>query len=142
MHGLILITIVHACIPCHVHLSHTGNEENIPEYGVFTSHYSDLTNALSSANGNLSDYFVSESIITIADNHTIHSKTDPYEKARFLLKPIEAALKIGFTPSFYKMLGIMRKHGNESMRSLAQKISQSNELRGSEFGNDKYKSYS
>ena len=114
--------------------SHIGNE--VPEYRVFTSHYSDLVNTLSSAN--LSEYFVSESIITIADNHTIYSKTNPREKAVFLLKPIAAALQSGFTPSFYKMLTIMENHGNESVRLLADKISQSNELTGSEFGNNSY----
>ena len=113
---------------------HTGNEKNVPEYSVFTSHYHELVSTFSSANVNLPDYFVSESIITIEDNHTIHSKTDPHEKAMLLLKPIVATLQSGSTTSFDKMLGIMRKYGNESMRLLADKITQS--LRGSEFGNN------
>ena len=110
--------------------SHTGNE--LPENGVFIEHYSQLVTALSSAD--LSQHFVSSSVITIADHHKIRSQSDPQDKAVTLLKPIAVALETGYSPSFYKMLKIMKTHGNESVRALADKISQSDELKGREPG--------
>ena len=110
--------------------SHAGNE--LPEKRVFTDYYSDLVTALSSAD--LSEHFVSSSVITIADHHTICSHNDPHDKAVTLLKFIAAAVNTGYSPSFYKMLKIMKTHGNEVMRTLADKISQSDELKGSKQG--------
>ena len=111
-------------------LPFTGNE--IPENRIFLDNYSDLVTTLSSAN--LSQHFVSNAIITIADHHNILSKTDSHKMAETLLRPIAAALEIGYLPSFYKMLRIMKKHGNESVRALADRISQSDELKGREPG--------
>ena len=100
---------------------------------MFTRYYSDLVDTLSSCS-NLSKHFVSASIITIADHHAILSESDPQAKAEKLLKPIAAALNTNFKPSFYKMLAIMNKHGNESTKSLVERIVQSDELKGSELG--------
>ena len=109
-----------------------GNE--IPENRVFLDYYSNLVTAFS--NANLYHHFVPESIITIADNHKIHSETNPLEKAEILLHIIGASLEIGYSESFYKMLAIMRVYGNESVKALANKINQSSGLKGSsDFGN-------
>jgi len=102
---------------------------------VFTRFYGDLVDTLSSCS-NLSKYFVSESIITIADHYAMMSENDPQAKADKLLKPIAAALNTKFKPSFYKMLTIMKRRGNESTKSLAERITQADELKGSELGNN------
>ena len=83
---------------------------------------------------NLSQYFVSSSIITIADHHLICSSNDAHHKAVTLLKPIATALETGYSPSFYKMLKIMKNYGNESVKALADRISQSDGLTATELG--------
>ena len=98
----------------------TGNE--ILEKRVFLKHYHDLVAIL--PNANLSQYFVSSSIITIADDHNISSSNDRHHKAVTLLNPIAAALETGYTPSFYKMLEIMKEYGNEPVKALADRIGQ------------------
>ena len=101
---------------------------------MFLDHYDVLVTTF--ANTNLYRHFVAQSIITISDNHKICCKTDPQEKAEILLRIIGVALEIGYSKSFYKMLGIMRDYGNEFVKALANKISQSSGLKGSDFGNN------
>ena len=105
----------------------------MPENRVFLKYYSDLVTTFSSTN--LYHHFVSPSIITLVDCHEICSEKNPDERAKLLLQKIGAALKINHSPSFYSMLTIMREHGSESMKRLANKISQSSELKGSDIGN-------
>lgn len=66
----------------------------------------------------------------------IKSTGNPQEKAEYLLQPIGNALQTGFTRSFYKMLDIMKTHGNDSVKALADKIIQSGGLTVC-HGNDK-----
>ena len=108
-----------------------GNK--VPEYRVFLDYYSELVTAFSSEN--LYHHFVRKSIITIADSHRIRSETDPRNKAEILLQPIGGALEYGYLPSFKEMLTIMKDHGSKSVKALANKISQSSELKGSDIGN-------
>ena len=107
--------------------------DEVPEDKAFLAHYGNLVTTLSLSNADLSPHFVSNGIITMADHYAIN-KSDPSEQAKNLLKPIAAALKIGYLPSFYKMLKIMKTYGNEALRELADKISQSDGVRESTLG--------
>ena len=105
------------------------------EHDVFINCYDEFVTVLS--NTNLSPHFVSRSIISLTDDHSLRLKTNPTDKADILLKPVATALKIGNPDPFYKMLAIMKEHGNETEKKFANKISHSSGLQSQDLGNIK-----
>jgi len=90
------------------------------EHTVFIKYYSDLINTL--RNTDLTQYFVTESVITVCDSEEITFASSPSVKSAILLRKISAPLEANLTSSFYKMLDIMAEHGNATTKELSAKI--------------------
>lgn len=91
------------------------------EYEVFKKTYSSLVDILNSTD--LYRYFVSEGVITLAENDEISAETNPIKKVEILLRIISSALENGYTKSFYLMLQVMVCYGNTATKELAKTIS-------------------
>jgi len=74
---------------------------------------------------NLYRYFVAENIITLDEEEEISCESNSIKKIEIFLKKVSSSLKTGFTVSFYKMLDIMRIHGNLATKELARNIKKS-----------------
>lgn len=71
------------------------------------------------------DHFASQNVITLAELRSISSVQDPTEKVRKLLNKISGPLESGGTSSFYKLLVIMKRYGNDATKQLAVEINKS-----------------
>ena len=88
---------------------------------MFIQYYSKLTSILQV---DLTPHFVTAKIITLSDEDEITKASTTSHKAamKMLLKPISSSLETGYTTSFYKILGIMRQHGNDAAQHLSGEI--------------------
>ena len=91
-----------------------------PEYNVFRKKYSALVDTLKTTD--LSRYFVSEEVITLADKEEISAESNPTEKVEMMLSKISSPLQSGHTKSFYVMLKVMASYGNRATKELARNI--------------------
>ena len=99
-------------------------DEQMKEKDVFTRHYASLCKTLTDIN-TLLPYFVSENIISISDHEWISVPNLPNsEKVVKLLSHISGPLEAGDAKVFHTMLDIMKKHGSQSTKDLADKISE------------------
>ena len=87
------------------------------ECRVLTNHYYQLTNMLFQTN--LIPHLVKEEIILPLDEEELSSISTSTKKAQFVLQKISAALQSGFSQSYYKLLNIMKSHGNCDLKQLA-----------------------
>ena len=99
-------------------------EDAIPELAVFQRHFNGLTRIL--FNTNLTPHLIAEGVIALADQEELNAKPTSSGKASFVLPKISSALAAGETGSFYKMLDIMKCHGNHDAQQLSTTIT--NEL--------------
>jgi len=93
-----------------------------PEYHVFKKQYSSLVNTLKTTD--LYRYFVSEEIITLAENDEISAESNPNKKVEVLLRKVSSPLESGLTKSFYMMLEVMASYGNTATKELARKVNE------------------
>ena len=91
-----------------------------PAYCVFKKNYSALINMLKSTD--LYRYFVSEEIITPAENDEISAESNPLTKAQMFLQKVSSPLESGQTNSFYAVVDVMATYGNRSTKELARSI--------------------
>ena len=90
------------------------------ELEVFICYYSQIVNSLSVET--LSPYFVSQNIITSAEQIEIFSVPSPIKAAGLLLSRISSSLIVGVTESFYGFLDITEQHGNIDSKTVATAI--------------------
>ena len=94
--------------------------ENVPELEIFRQHYSGLTTML--FNTNLTPYLIQEGVIALTDQEELNAIATSSGKAAFVLPKITSALKTDNTESFYKILEIMKCHGNHAAQQLSDTI--------------------
>lgn len=105
-----IITCMTICIVAH----------HSPEFEVFIEYYSQIISSLSFET--ISPYFVSQHIITQAEQLEILSFSSPIKAASLLLCNIASALNAGITESFYKFLDISEQHGHIGSKAVTTDI--------------------
>ena len=90
------------------------------EYKLFNDYYSKLVDIVPSTD--LSNYFVSEKIITLEDYDKIIRSPTPQEAAKIVLDKVLLQLQSGNSIIFNKMLLIMDHHGVATAKKLSQEI--------------------
>ena len=91
-----------------------------PEYEVFIEYYSQIISSLSVET--ISPYFVSQNIITQAEQLEILSFSSKIKSASLLLCNIASALNAGITENFYKFLDITEQHGHIGSKAVTTDI--------------------
>ena len=94
-------------------------EKVLIEYESFVKFYSELTTVF--CDKNYIPHFVPAKIISPNDVHSMSNLPDN-DRAVCLLKSISNPLECGEYQNFYKMLEIMRDHGNLHVQQLAENI--------------------
>ena len=61
-------------------------------------------------------------MIALADQEELNAKPTSSGKAQYVLPKVSSALTAGETGSFYKMLDIMKCHGNHDAQQLSTAI--------------------
>ena len=87
------------------------------ECRIFRNHYDQLTNLLFQTN--LTPHLVKEEIVLSSDEEELSYISTSAKKAQFILQKISASLQSGFSQSYYKLLNIMKSHGNNDVKQLA-----------------------
>ena len=90
------------------------------EYEVFICYYSQIVNCLSVEA--LSPHFVSQNIISPAEQMEICGVLSPIKAAGLLLSKISCALSVGITEDFYKFLDITEKYGTTDSKTVTTAI--------------------
>ena len=93
---------------------------DVPELEVFRQHYSGLTTTL--FNTNLTPHLIEEGVIALTDQEELNAIATSSGKSSFVLPKVTSALKAGETESFYKILEIMKYHGNHAAQQLSDTI--------------------
>ena len=115
-------TFTYSCLhlfPCKFSLYFYVGETSV-EYNTFIQFYDKLTTVFHDKN--YLSHFVPAGIISPNDVHHMSNLPDN-DRATCLLKKISAPLECGEKQSFYKMLEIMRDHGNLFAKQLAENMS-------------------
>ena len=99
---------------------------------MFRKQYSALVDTLKATD--LYRYFVSEGIITLAENDEISAESNPIKKVEMLLRKVSSPLESGVTKSFYVMLEVMASYGNKATKELARMINDMLQLPVSDHG--------
>ena len=99
---------------------HLAEYEVSAEYEVYICYYSQIVNSLPVET--LSPYFVSDKIISPAEQLEISSVPSPIKAAGLLLIKISCALDAGITESFYKFLNITEKYGSIDSKTVTSAI--------------------
>ena len=86
------------------------------EHRVFTQHYGRLTSLF---HRSLLPHLIAEGVLLQADLEEIDSASTSEKKAHIVLMKITASLDARLTESFYKLLAIMKSHGNRDLQELA-----------------------
>ena len=87
---------------------------------MFNEYYSKLIDILPAID--LSQYFVSDKIITLEDYDKIIRSSTPQEAAKVLLDKVSLQLQSGNSTIFNKILLIMDHHGVATAKELSQEI--------------------
>ena len=90
------------------------------EYRLFLDYYSKLVDTLPASD--LSHYFVSDKIISLADHERIIRSTVPQDAAKLLLDKASLQLQKGNSTVLNKMLLIMDKYGVSAARATSVEI--------------------
>ena len=86
------------------------------EHHVFTLHYGQLTSLF---HRSLLPHLIAEGVLLQADLEEIDSASTSEKKAHIVLMKIITSLDAHLTESFYKLLAIMKSHGNRDLQKLA-----------------------
>ena len=105
-------------------------EDVIPEFKVFQQHYNGLSKML--FNTNLTPHLIQEGVIVVMDQDELNAIPTNAGKAAFVLLKVASALETGEAGSFYKILEIMKCHGNRDAQQLCTDIE--NEIPGPRRG--------
>ena len=73
-------------------------------------------------NTNLTPHLIEEGVIALTDHEAVNAIPTSAGKAEFVLPKITSALTTGETGSFYKILEIMKCHGNHDAQQLSTDI--------------------
>ena len=73
-------------------------------------------------NTNITPYLVQDRIIDSEHHQKISAAVTNIEKAGIVLPIVSSALKNGYTDSFYKILKVMKNHGNGATQELSDNI--------------------
>ena len=92
------------------------------EKDIFIKHYASLCSILTNVDS-LLRYFVQENIISTNDVEEINAITTVPKKVEKLLSHISGPLTAGDVKGFHTMLTIIKQHGNQSTKDLAERIS-------------------
>jgi len=79
---------------------------------------------------NLTPQLVKEEIILPSDEEELSSISTSTKKAQFVLQKISASLQSGFSQSYYKLLNIIKSHGNCDLKQLVA-VMESEKLKSS-----------
>ncbi|XP_065906869.1 uncharacterized protein [Dysidea avara] len=90
------------------------------EYKLFTDYYSKLVDTLPASD--LSHYFVSDRVISLADHEEIMKSLTRQKAARLILDRVSHQLQNGNSTVFNKMLLIMEHHGIATAKIVAGEI--------------------
>ena len=90
------------------------------DYMLFSDYYSKLIGTLPASD--LSHYFVSEKIISLADHDDIIRSLTPRQAAKLLLDQVLVQLQNCNNAVFNKMLVIMDHHGVSAAKAIALEI--------------------
>ena len=90
------------------------------EYKLFVDYYSKLVNTLPASD--LSHYFVSDKIISLADHEVIIRSLIPQQAAKLLLDKVSLQLQNGNSTVLHKMLLIMDKYGVSDARAISMEM--------------------
>ena len=93
----------------------------LKEYEAFTNNYAKLCNTLTDIK-NLLHYFVQEKVIKPEDQDDINILPTTQEKVKILLKHVAGPLQAGDSKGFYTMLKIMKNHGVQATKDLAESL--------------------
>ena len=92
----------------------------LAEYKLFTDYYCKLVDTLPASD--LSHYFVSARVISLADHEEIVRSSTPQKAARLLLDRVSQQLQNGNSSVFNKMLLIMEHHGIATAKIVAKEV--------------------
>ena len=84
-------------------------------------------------------YLISEGVLVPADQQEISSAATFGKKAQVVLGKISATLDARFTEPFYKLITVMKSHGNNALQKLASIIE--DEIANLSTANDARKFY-
>ena len=102
----------------YIYIKYVGQHSK--EYKLFTEYYNTLMLNLPASD--LSHYFVSDKIISLADYEVIIRSTTPQMAAELLLERISSLLKKGNNAVFNKMLLIMERYGASTAKIVSLEI--------------------
>ena len=95
-------------------------EESSAEYEIFVEYYSQIVCCISAKT--LSPHFVTENIISPAEEREICSVPSPIKAAGLLLSKVSLALNAGITKDFHKLLDIIEQYGNIDSKTVTTTI--------------------
>ena len=87
---------------------------------MFLDYYSKLVDILPASE--LSHYFVSHKVITLADHENIVRSSSPQDAAKLLLNRVLIQIKSGNILALNNMLVIIEHHGTVAVKSLSLEI--------------------
>ena len=96
--------------------------KQLNEKEIFLKYYASLCDTLTDVD-HLLRYFVQEKVINLNDVEEINEITPTPKKVEKLLLHISGPLTAEDAKAFHTMLTIMKKHGNQSTRALAVRMS-------------------
>ena len=73
-------------------------------------------------NTNLTPHLIEEGVIALTDQEELDAIPTSSRKAAFVLPKVTSALTTGETKPFYKILEIMKCHGNHAAQQLSDTI--------------------
>jgi len=95
----------------------------VPELKVLNKCYVKLINVLKVQGDNLFQHFISVEIVTLEDyNDCDEVSGSRRSKAKWFVGKISGHLEAGYCASFYKMLEIMKEHGDMICQKLSCEI--------------------
>ena len=115
-----LISSTAVCNFLCIHIHNVFTVVDVPELKAFRQHYSGLTRML--FNTNLTPHLIQEGVIALLDQDELNAIPTSVGKASFVLPKVSSALETGETGSFYKILEIMKYHGNHAAQQLSDTI--------------------
>ena len=87
---------------------------------MFQKYYNDMIKIIPITS--LSGQLVSANIITPSEDEEVLSPSTPTDKAKIFLLKVSKSLEAGYTTSFYSLLDILEKFGNQDCIELSSNI--------------------
>ncbi|XP_065903589.1 putative leucine-rich repeat-containing protein DDB_G0290503 isoform X7 [Dysidea avara] len=98
----------------------SNSNTQIRQHNIFTKHYGKLTTLLFQAN--LTPHLIAEGVLVPADEEEINFASSSAKKAQIVLLKIAGSLDARLPEPFYKLITVMKSHGNNALKQLATVI--------------------